>query len=136
MRADYDGLHRLWIGGGDYEVRSDSIRLFRFRCRAAERRINECSRGSLIRASLPSDIIAFVMFCAAESYFSRLRGGELGHHYHIVGPYLLRYAQEAAWREDLRRVSNGEQAHGVVHLAMQCRPSVDFCGYWPRSRTA
>src|SRR5664279_750005 len=38
-----------------------------------------------------------------ESYFSRLRRGELGHHHHIAGPYLLRYAQEAAWREDNRR---------------------------------
>jgi transposase-like protein len=72
----------------------------------------------------------------AESYFSRLRRGELGHHHHIAGPYLLRYAQEAAWREDLRRVGNGEQAHGVVRLAMQCNPSVDFCGYWQRARAA
>ena len=72
----------------------------------------------------------------AESYFSRLRRGELGHHHHIAGPYLLRYAQEAAWREDLRRVSNGEQAHGIVRLAMQLRPSVDFCGYWQRARAA
>jgi transposase-like protein len=72
----------------------------------------------------------------AESYFSRLRRGELGHHHHIAGPYLLRYAQEAAWREDLRRVSNGEQVYGVVGLAMQCRPSVDFCGYWQRAQAA
>ena len=43
------------------------------------------------------------------------------------GPYLLRYAQEAAWREDLRRVSNGEQTDGVIGLAMACPPSVDFC---------
>ena len=72
----------------------------------------------------------------AESYFSRLRRDELGHHHHIAGPYLLRYAQEAAWREDLRRVGNGEQAHGIVRLAMQGRPSVDFCGYWQRARAA
>jgi hypothetical protein len=51
---------------------------------------------------------------AAESYFSRLPRGELGHHHHIAVLYLLRCAQQAAWREDLRRVSNGEQAHGVV----------------------
>jgi transposase-like protein len=70
----------------------------------------------------------------AESYFSRLRRAELGHHHHIAGPYLLRYAQEAAWREDLRRVSNGEQAHGVVGLAMRSPPSVDFCGYWQRAQ--
>ncbi len=72
----------------------------------------------------------------AESYFSRLRRGEFGHHHHIAGPYLARYAQEAAWREDLRRVSNGKQAHGIIRLAMQLSPSVDFCGYWQRARLA
>jgi len=72
----------------------------------------------------------------AESYFSRLRQAELGHHHHIAGPYLLRYAQEAAWREDLRRVDNGEQVHGVVGLAMRNPPSVDFCGYWQRAQAA
>jgi transposase-like protein len=70
----------------------------------------------------------------AESFFSRLRRGELGHHHHLAGRYLARYAQEAAWREDMRRISNGEQLHGVVRLAMQCRPSVDFCGYWQRAQ--
>jgi len=70
----------------------------------------------------------------AESYFSRLRRGELGHHHHIAGPYLVRYAQEAASPEDLRRVSNGEQAHGIVGLAMRSSPSVDFCGYWQRAQ--
>jgi hypothetical protein len=72
----------------------------------------------------------------AESYFSRLRRGEHGHHHHIAGPYLARYAQEAAWREDLRRVSNGEQADGIIGLAMHCKPSVDFCGYWQRANAA
>ena len=71
----------------------------------------------------------------AESYFSRLRRGELGHHHHIAGPYLARYAQEAAWREDVRRVSNGEQTHGIVGLALRSSPSVDFCGYWQRAQT-
>ena len=69
----------------------------------------------------------------AESYFSRLRRGELGHHHHVAGRYLLRYAQEAAWREDARRVSNGEQTNGVVRLVMRSGPSVDFCGYWQRA---
>jgi len=71
-----------------------------------------------------------------ESYFSRLRRAEQGHHHHIAGPYLLRYAQEAAWREDRRRVSNGEQVHNVVSLAMHRKPSNDFCGYWQRARAA
>ncbi len=68
----------------------------------------------------------------AESYFSRLRRAELGHHHHIAGSYLLRYAQEASWREDNRRVSNGEQTRTVAALAMKRGPSVDFSGYWQR----
>jgi transposase-like protein len=35
---------------------------------------------------------------AAESFFSRMRRGEIGHHHHVAGPYLIRFAQEAAWR--------------------------------------
>jgi len=73
---------------------------------------------------------------AFVSYLSRLRRGELGHHHHIAGPYLVRYAQEAAWREDLLRVSNGEQTHGIVGLAMRSSPSVDFCGYWQRAQAS
>ncbi len=73
----------------------------------------------------------------AESYFSRLRRSEIGHHHHVSGPYLLRYAQESAWREDNRRVSNGDQAHHIAALAMGRKPSVDFSGYWQRHvRTA
>jgi hypothetical protein len=36
----------------------------------------------------------------AEEFFSRMRRAEIGHHHHIAGAYLLRYAQEASWRED------------------------------------
>jgi transposase-like protein len=72
----------------------------------------------------------------AEEYFSRLRRAEMGHHHHISGPYLLRYAQEAAWREDSRRVANGEQVERIGALAMAAKPSVDFCGYWQRHRGA
>jgi hypothetical protein len=43
----------------------------------------------------------------AEEFFSRMRRGEIGHHHHVAGPYLIRYAQEASWREDHRRVDNG-----------------------------
>lgn len=69
----------------------------------------------------------------AEAFFSRLRRGEIGHHHHIAGLYLGRYAQEAAWRDDHRRTSNGDQVQRVLHLAMKAKPSVDFCGYWQRN---
>lgn len=72
----------------------------------------------------------------AEEYFSRLRRAEMGHHHHISGAYLLRYAQEAAWREDSRRVANGEQVQRVGHLALTSKPSVDFAGYWQRHKAA
>jgi ISXO2-like transposase domain len=70
----------------------------------------------------------------AESFFSRMRRAEIGHHHHIAGPYLLRFAQEAAWREDNRRLANGEQVQAVSTLALRCKPSVDFCGYWQRAK--
>jgi len=69
----------------------------------------------------------------AESFFSRLRRAEAGHHHHIAGVYLARYAQESAWREGHRRDDNGLQVRGVVGLALKARPSVDFCGYWQRN---
>ncbi len=72
----------------------------------------------------------------AESFFSRLRRAEVGIHHHIAGPHLLRYSQEMAWREDNRRIPNGEQINRVAHLAMNRKPSVDFSGYWQRRKTA
>jgi type II secretory pathway pseudopilin PulG len=68
----------------------------------------------------------------AEEYFSRLRRAEIGIHHHIAGAYLLRYAQESSWREDNRRVSNGDQVNRITALAMKRGKSVDFTGYWQR----
>lgn len=73
---------------------------------------------------------------SAESFFARMRRGEIGHHHRISGQYLRRYAQEAAFREDRRRTSNGEQFQAIVALVAANGPSVDFCGYWQRSQRA
>ena len=72
----------------------------------------------------------------AEEYFSRLRRAEIGIHHHIAGDYLLRYAQESSWREDHRRMSNGDQTFRVAGLAMHKRTSPDFVGYWQRHLAA
>jgi cytochrome oxidase assembly protein ShyY1 len=40
------------------------------------------------------------------------------------------YTQEASWRKDNRRLSNGEQVGRIAGLAMVSKPSVDFAGYW------
>jgi hypothetical protein len=42
----------------------------------------------------------------------------------------------AAFREDARRVANGEQVTRVAQLAMASKPSVDFAGYWHRHKAA
>lgn len=72
----------------------------------------------------------------AEEFFSRMRRADIGHYHHISGSYLLRYAQEATWREDNRRQSNGDQVSRVAGLALTAKPSVDFGGYWQRHVTA
>lgn len=61
----------------------------------------------------------------AEEFFSRLRRAEIGIHHHIAGSYFLRYAQESSWREDNRRVSNGDQVNRTA-LALEARQAVDF----------
>ena len=55
----------------------------------------------------------------AEEYVSRLHRAEIGIHDHIAGAYLLRYAQESSWREDHRRVSNGDQVTRIAGSALQ-----------------
>ena len=61
-----------------------------------------------------------------------MRRMEIGHHAHLAGRYLLRYAQEASWREDNRRMSNGEQVNRLAGLATKRGKSADFTGYWQR----
>jgi ISXO2-like transposase domain len=47
----------------------------------------------------------------AEEYFSRLRRAEIRIHRHIAAADLLRDAPESSWREDNRRVSDGDQVN-------------------------
>ncbi len=69
----------------------------------------------------------------AESFFSRLRRMEIGTHHHIAGRHLASYAREASWREDNRRIPNGEQAGMVARAAMASSVSRDWKGYWQRA---
>jgi len=68
----------------------------------------------------------------AESFFSRLRRAEVGTHHHIAGPYLASYADEMAWREDNRRISNGHQFLTVASIAAKHPVSRQWAGYWNR----
>lgn len=69
----------------------------------------------------------------AESFFSRLRRAEIGTHHHVSGRYLSAYSLEMAWREDLRRVSNGEQFLIATHSALAHPVSRQWKGYWQRA---
>ncbi len=69
----------------------------------------------------------------AESFFSRIRRAEIGIHHHIAGPYLQAYSQEMAWREDNRRVSNGEQYLMAADAALRHPVSRVWKGYWQRA---
>lgn len=71
----------------------------------------------------------------AESFFSRLRRAEVGTHHHIAGPYLNAYSSEMAWREDHRRVSNGEQYLMIASAALLHPVSNQWKGYWQRARS-
>jgi transposase-like protein len=70
----------------------------------------------------------------AESFFSRMRRAEIGTHHHIAGKYLSAYAMELAWREDARRVSNGNQFAMLVSSTAAAPKSDKWCGYWQRRR--
>ena|SRR6476660_3038327 len=51
---------------------------------------------------------------------------EIGIHHHIVGASLLRYAPDSSWREDNRRLSNGEQVNRLAALSLKRSKSVDL----------
>lgn len=66
----------------------------------------------------------------AESFFERMRSAERGVHKHISGAHLHRYAMELAWKEQNRRVSNGEQAAMMISAVGKAPPSKTLVGYW------
>jgi len=68
----------------------------------------------------------------AESFFSRLRRAEIGIHHHVAGPYLAAYAGEMDWREDNRRLSNGEQYLAAINATAKHAISHQWKGCWQR----
>lgn len=70
----------------------------------------------------------------AESFFSRFRRMQYGQTHKFGNLYLDNYANEAAYREDNRRMSNGEMFGDIVVKCASSRTSRDFCGYWQGNR--
>lgn len=69
----------------------------------------------------------------AESWFSRLRRAQYGVHHRISGRHLHQYANEMAWREDARRLSNGRQFQMMAVAALRHPMSDQWRGYWNRN---
>ena len=55
---------------------------------------------------------------------------QLGQYHKFGNMYLNRYANEAAYREDTRRVSNGEIFFNIMERAADKPVSRHFNGYW------
>lgn len=66
----------------------------------------------------------------AESYFSRFRRMQYGQTHKMSNKYMDHYANEAAYREDTRRTSNGAIFSDIVTRCAKAQVSRDFCGYW------
>ena len=66
----------------------------------------------------------------AESYFSRFRRMEIGQTHKFGIRYLANYANEAAYREDSRRQSNGEIFRDILTKCARTPTHRDWCGYW------
>ena len=66
----------------------------------------------------------------AESFFSRFRRMQVGQIHKFGNLYLNRYANEAAYREDSRRQSNGSIFGDILKRCATSHVSRDFCGYW------
>ena len=69
----------------------------------------------------------------AESYFSRLRRMVDGQHHHVSARYLYQYAAEAAWKENNRRLPNGDAFRRTLSLSLGSPVSRQWKGYWERN---
>ncbi|WP_186163211.1 IS1595 family transposase [Burkholderia gladioli] len=66
----------------------------------------------------------------AESYFSRFRRMQYGQVHKFGNLYLANYANEAAYREDTRRWSNGDIFRDIAKKCARTKTHRDWCGYW------
>lgn len=74
-----------------------------------------------------------LVLCCVIAFQALPNRAEVGTHHHIAGKYLSAYAGEMAWRENNRRVSNGEQYLMVVGAALNSPVSRMWKGYWQKT---
>lgn len=67
-----------------------------------------------------------------EAQHSRIRRAERGVYLHISGNHAQRFADELSWRDDFRRLSNGQQFRMVLSRALILSPDAEMTGYWQK----
>lgn len=65
----------------------------------------------------------------AESFFSRMRRACIGIYHRVTPKYMLDYATEAAWREDVRRKDTRSQLEALVKRVFAAGLSKDWLSY-------
>lgn len=65
----------------------------------------------------------------AESFFSRMRRACIGVYHRITPKYMLDYATEIAWREDVRRIDTRRQLAMLVGRVFGAGVSADWVNY-------
>lgn len=65
----------------------------------------------------------------AESFFGRMRRAKIGLYHRIAPKYMLDYASEMAWREDVRRLDTMSQLKALASRIFKAGVSVDWINY-------
>jgi transposase-like protein len=68
----------------------------------------------------------------AESYFGLLRKMHYGTHHQISARYLEAYANELAWRQDNREMTESDKVRLLLTLCLNAPPSKKWSRYWQR----
>lgn len=68
----------------------------------------------------------------AESYFSILRKMHYGIHHQISAQHLEAYANELAWRQDNRQLTENDKVRLLLKRCLTAPPSETWRGYWQR----
>lgn len=89
---------------------------------------------SAVRHSVEYSTVDGVNNNQAESYFGRFRRAEYGTYHGMRPQYLAFYANEMAWREDMRKSSLFTKFHNLMGKVFQPGVSKAWCGYFQGHR--
>jgi transposase-like protein len=67
-----------------------------------------------------------------EAQHTRIRRAERGVYLGISGAHAQRVADELSWRDDMRRVDNGQQFRMIATRALKLGPDQEMRGYWQK----